>query len=690
MAETTIAVVAGDGETTIEPVTATVTVIGTVPNGPPGQGVPPGGDPDQVLAKVSGDDYDTEWVDGGTGGGAVDSVNGEVGVVVLDAGDVGADVAGAAAVAQAAAIAASQPLDSDLTAIAALSTTAYGRAFLALADAAAARTALALGTAATHATGDFDAVGAAAAAQAASQPIDSDLTAIAALTTTSYGRAFLALADSAAARSALSLGTAAQSNTGDFDASGAAAAAQAASQPLDSDLTAIAALTTTAFGRAFLAFANTAAVLSALSLDADLATFALPASTTITAAAATVLDDASTAAMLTTLGAQPLDSDLTTIAGLTATTDNFIVSVASAWASRTPAQVKATLAIAESDVTNLTTDLAAKAPLASPTFTGTPAAPTAAAATNTTQIATTAFVLANGAPGGLAIYGDGSDGSPTFDGSTTILGMAPSSSVYTMTRDLYLDSPTINNNVTIKTVGFRFFVKGVLTGGGSAALVAFDGSPAVGATAGSINAANPSTIAVSGASGQAGGNGGTANGTSGTSATNSFGGASGAGGHGSGTNTGGTGRSASAPNVGNGALHAGPQAAIGLLQSATNASLVLSGGAGGSGGGGDASNSGGGGGGGGGSMVIVVKTFAGTGAIHARGGAGANGVAGQSGGGGGGGGGWIVIISGSVSAGAVSGWTVDTSGGAAGTKSGASPATDGSAGSAGNVVYIPN
>lgn len=38
---------------------------------------------------------------------------------------------------------------------------------------------------------------------------------------------------------------------------------------------------------------------------------------------------------------------------------------------------------------------ALKANLASPTFTGTPAAPTAAPATNTTQIATTAFVLAN-------------------------------------------------------------------------------------------------------------------------------------------------------------------------------------------------------------------------------------------------------------------------------------------------------
>ena len=37
--------------------------------------------------------------------------------------------------------------------------------------------------------------------------------------------------------------------------------------------------------------------------------------------------------------------------------------------------------------------LALKAPLASPTFTGTPAAPTAAKGTNTTQVATTAFVI---------------------------------------------------------------------------------------------------------------------------------------------------------------------------------------------------------------------------------------------------------------------------------------------------------
>ena len=59
-----------------------------------------------------------------------------------------------------------QPLDSDLTAIAALSTTAFGRALLELANDAAGRTALGLGTAATQASSAFDASGAAAAAQA--------------------------------------------------------------------------------------------------------------------------------------------------------------------------------------------------------------------------------------------------------------------------------------------------------------------------------------------------------------------------------------------------------------------------------------------------------------------------------------------------------------------------------------------
>lgn len=50
---------------------------------------------------------------------------------------------------------------------------------------------------------------------------------------------------------------------------------------------------------------------------------------------------------------------------------------------------------AQSDVTGLAADLAGKAPLASPALTGTPTAPTAPPGTDSTQIATTAFVLAN-------------------------------------------------------------------------------------------------------------------------------------------------------------------------------------------------------------------------------------------------------------------------------------------------------
>lgn len=46
----------------------------------------------------------------------------------------------------------------------------------------------------------------------------------------------------------------------------------------------------------------------------------------------------------------------------------------------------------QNDITSLTSDLAAKAPLASPALTGVPTAPTAAVGTDTTQIATTEFV----------------------------------------------------------------------------------------------------------------------------------------------------------------------------------------------------------------------------------------------------------------------------------------------------------
>jgi hypothetical protein len=48
----------------------------------------------------------------------------------------------------------------------------------------------------------------------------------------------------------------------------------------------------------------------------------------------------------------------------------------------------------QTEITSLVSDLALKAPLASPTFTGTPAAPTPAPGDSDTSLATTAFVTA--------------------------------------------------------------------------------------------------------------------------------------------------------------------------------------------------------------------------------------------------------------------------------------------------------
>jgi hypothetical protein len=83
------------------------------------------------------------------------------------------------------------------------------------------------------------------------------------------------------------------------------------------------------------------------------------------------------------------------------------------------ADINASAAIAQSKIANLTTDLAAKAPLASPTFTGTPTLPTGTIATtqtagnSTTAVATTAFVTtADNLKANLA--------SPTFTGTPTL------------------------------------------------------------------------------------------------------------------------------------------------------------------------------------------------------------------------------------------------------------------------------
>lgn len=71
------------------------------------------------------------------------------------------------------------------------------------------------------------------------------------------------------------------------------------------------------------------------------------------------------------------------------------------------------------------------------------------------------------------IYGTGSDGDATLNGSTTVLSMAPSSSVYSMTRDLFFNDLTINANVRLAPNGYRIFVKGTLKFTGANATIGF-------------------------------------------------------------------------------------------------------------------------------------------------------------------------------------------------------------------------
>ena len=88
-----------------------------------------------------------------------------------------------------------------------------------------------------------------------------------------------------------------------------------------------------------------------------------------------------------------LDVNGFNVGGVTPTELGYLSGVSSAIQTQLNAKAASSHTHAQSDVTNLTSDLSAKAPLASPALTGTPTAPTAAADTNTTQIATTAFVL---------------------------------------------------------------------------------------------------------------------------------------------------------------------------------------------------------------------------------------------------------------------------------------------------------
>jgi hypothetical protein len=123
-------------------------------------------------------------------------------------------------------------------------------------------------------------------------------------------------------------------------------------------------------------------------------------------------------------------------------------------------------AIAQSKIANLTTDLAAKAPLASPALTGVPTATLAATGTNTTQIATTSFVqqeinvLTTGAPAALntldelaAALGDDANYAATI---TTALGNKAPIASPTFTGTVTAPNITATSLITASASGVAF------------------------------------------------------------------------------------------------------------------------------------------------------------------------------------------------------------------------------------------
>lgn len=282
----------------LDGVTISATVGATGPAGATGQGVPTGGTAGQVLTKIDGTNYNTEWDDPSGGAGLVDGDYGDI--VVSGSGTVMAIDSGVI-------------VNADVNASAAIDATK-------IADGSV-----------TNA--EFQRLDATSSIQTqldAKQPLDSDLTAIAALTTTAYGRSLLALANNAAlvAEVDASFLTPAEGN--------------AAYQPLDSDLTAIAALTSAANKIPYSTGAGTWA----------LADFPASARTAFTAGFSTdvlaLLDDANFAAMRTSMGVQALDATLTALAAFN-TNGLLVQTAADTFAGRTLTGTAAQITVSNGD-----------------------------------------------------------------------------------------------------------------------------------------------------------------------------------------------------------------------------------------------------------------------------------------------------------------------------------------------------
>jgi len=288
-------------------------------------------------------------------------------------------------------------------------------------------------------------------------------------------------------------------------------------------------------------------------------------------------------------------------------------------------------------------------------------------------------------PIALGVFGDGSDGGVTFDGSNAVAGTTRSGSTYTLTRDVYYIDATVNSGSIIVMAGFRMFCTGTLwvkSGG----LVHGDGNASVTSTGGGTLSGGTLGAAGNGGNGAAGGAGGVAGGVS-----NALGGNGGDGGAatGGGVGGGGAGATATAPTAASGL----PRHLVSLITATIQAAVTIYTGAAGGRAGNASAGTGLGGGGGGGARVIglYANVLICDGTIRCLGGDGGPAVVGSSVnvGGGGGGGGGAIMVAYRTKSGTNSTFTAATvcAGGAGGAPAGTG--ATGAAGSVGQVYEVP-
>jgi hypothetical protein len=264
------------------------------------------------------------------------------------------------------------------------------------------------------------------------------------------------------------------------------------------------------------------------------------------------------------------------------------------------------------------------------------------------------------------IFGNGTDGALTLNGTNTYPGMSLAGSTYTMSRDIQATSITISGGVTLKPANFRILCRGTVTNAGTISSVGFSSSSSAG---GSLSASGSMG---GGRAGGAGGTGASGAGANGTAASN--GNAGGAGGAGTSGTAGAGGTTTVSLANAQANVFSLPFAVLSGVGGFSLGSITPAFGAGGGGGGSDASSNAGGGGGGGGNVVAILAwAFVNTGTVTVAGGNGANGTAGNAGGGGGGAAGAILVYT-------LSAWTQGTT-----TVSGGNPGSGSGTGSAGST-----